>query len=285
VATDWNRIRGERGWHTPFTNRNNAGTRERINNTQLMLDRGEIDDPAFVKLMKGLEKAVEVEDIGDVYYSPVVNKSKKGGYISADKIILAPEDRMHGGAQSPSTFRAILAQERFKRDGYTAFDLASIEPEIARITKLLRDEVDFNKSVKLIGNAGARGKRTDEQYLGVAASLLADTDRGYNRQTGIAFNGMPLDGGHLVAHSANPALSDEPTNLIMQSGYMNKAQAATEKKAKQLGREATDVELANGLLKSWIGRILDGEALLTDGMRKNSNQYNSVMSGINAKVV
>jgi hypothetical protein len=284
VATDWNRIRGERGWHTPFTNRDNAGTRERINNTQLMLDKGEIDDPAFVKLMKGLEKAVEVEDIGDVYYSPIVNKSKKGGYISADKIILDREDRMHGGAESPSTFRSILAQERLKRDGYTAFDLAPIEPEIARITRLLRDEVDFNKSVKLIGNAGARGARTNEQYLGVAASLLADTDRGYNRQTGIAFNGMPLDGGHLVAHSANPALSDEPTNIIMQNGYMNKGQAATEKMAKKLGREATDVEIADGLMKSWVKRILNGEVLDTDGMSKNSKQYKDVMSVINAKL-
>ncbi len=285
MATDWNKLRSERGWHTPFTNIDNAGTRERINNVQLMLDRGEIDDPAFVKLMQGLEKAVEIEDMGDVYYSPSVNKSKKGGYISADKIIFTPEERIHGGAESPSTFRSILAQERFKRDGYTAFDLAPIEPEIARITKLLRDEVDFNKSVKLIGNAGARGPRTDEQYLGIAASLIADTDRGYNRQTGIAFNGMPLDGGHLVAHSANPLLSDVPTNLIMQNGYMNKAQASTEKMAKNLGREATNVELADGLLKSYINRILNGQMLLTDGMRKGSSSYNDVMSVIDKKLV
>ena len=283
MSVNWAKIRADRGWNTPFTNVKNAGTRDRINRTQIALDNGEIDDPAFVKLMQGLERAVEVEDIGDVYYSPIVREGKKG-YASTDKIILDAEDRIHGAALEPSTFRSLLAQERMKRTGYTAFDLQPITADIKRISDLLRDEVDM-VSLKKIGKAGARGKRTDEQYLGVAASLLADTDRGYNRQTGIAFNGMPLDGGHLVAHSANPALSDDPENIIMQNGYMNKSQSATEKMAKGLGREATDEELADGLFKSYIRRILENEELLTNGMRKNSQEYKDVMSVINSKVV
>jgi hypothetical protein len=284
VATDWNRIRRERGWQTPFTNKKNAGTRDRINRTQIALDNGEIDDPDFVKLMEGLAKAVEVEDIGDVYYSPIVRQSKKGGHISADKIILAKEDEFHGGGNSNSTLRSIIAQEQFKRNGSTKFDLQPIEPNIKRITKLLQDEVD-PASLKVVGKAGNRGDRTDAQFAGIAASLLADTDRGYNRQTGIAFNGMDLNGGHLVAHSADPSLSNDPLNIIMQNAYMNKIQGAgAEKTAKKLNREATNEELADGLMKSYIKKILDNESLLTDGLRKNSKQYKDVMGAIDAKI-
>ena len=284
MATDWNRIRRERGWQTPFTNKKNAGTRDRINRTQIALDNGEIDDPDFVKLMEGLAKAVEVEDIGDVYYSPIVRQSKKGGHISADKIILAKEDEFHGGGNSNSTLRSIIAQEQFKRNGSTKFDLQPIEPNIKRITKLLQDEVD-PASLKVVGKAGNRGDRTDAQFAGIAASLLADTDRGYNRQTGIAFNGMDLNGGHLVAHSADPSLSNDPLNIIMQNAYMNKIQGAgAEKTAKKLNREATNEELADGLMKSYIKKILDNESLLTDGLRKNSKQYKDVMGAIDAKI-
>ena len=284
MATDWNRIRGERGWHTPFTNRDNAGTRQRVNETQLMLDRGEIDDPAFVELMEGLAKAVEIEDIGDVYYSPIVRQSKKGGHISADKIILAKEDEFHGGGDSNSTLRSIIAQEQFKRNGSTRFNLSPIQPNIERIKKLLQEEVD-PASIKAIGKAGNRGNRTNEQFAGIAASLLADIDRGYNRQTGIAFNGMDLNGGHLIAHSADPLLSNDPENIIMQNAYMNKIQGAgAEKTAKKLNRPATDEELANGLMKGYIKKILNNEELLTDGMQRNSKRYNEVMSAINAKL-
>ena len=284
MATDWNKVRRERGWHTPFTNKKNAGTRDRINRTQIALDNGEIDDPDFVELMDGLAKAVVVEDIGDVYYSPIVRKSKKGGHISTDKIILAKEDEFHGGSDSNSTLRSIIAQEQFKRNGSTKFNLQSIEPNIKRITKLLQDEVD-PASIKVVGKAGNRGDRTDAQFAGIAASLLADTARGYNRQTGVAFNGMNLNGGHLVAHSADPSLSNDPLNIIMQNAYMNKIQGGgAEKAAIKLNREATSEELADGLMKGYIKKILGSESLLTDGLRKNSKKYNDVMSVINAKL-
>jgi hypothetical protein len=284
VATDWNRIRGERGWHTPFTNRDNAGTRDRINQMQIALDNGEINDPDFVKLMDGLSKAVEIEDIGDVYYSPVARISKKGGYKPADKIYLEKEDEFHGGGNSKSTLRSIIAQEQFKRNGNTRFNLQSIQPNIERITQLLQEEVD-PASLKQVGKAGNRGNRTDAEFAGIAASLLADTDRGYNRQTGIAFNGMDLNGGHLVAHSADASLSNDPLNIIMQNAYMNKIQGGgAEKTAKQLNRPATDEELADGLMKGYIRKILNNEKVLTDNMRKNSKEYNDVMSVINAKL-
>jgi hypothetical protein len=287
VATDWAKIRADRGWNTPFTNVKNAGTRDRINRTQIALDNGEIDDPAFVKLMDGLARAVEVEDIGDVYYSPVarLSQGKKGGYKPADKIYLEKEAEFHGGGDSNSTLRSIIAQEQFKRNGNTRFNLQAIEPNIERITRLLQEEVD-PASIKEIGKAGNRGNRTDEQFAGIAASLLGDTDRGYNRQTGIAFNGMNLNGGHLIAHSADSSLSNDPLNIIMQNAYMNKIQGAgPEKAAKKLNRPATDEELANGLMKGYINKILNDAVLLTDGMQKNSKRYNEVMSAINAKLV
>lgn len=206
----------------------------------------------------------------------VINQQKK--------IYLEKEDEFHGGGDSNSTLRSIIAQEQFKRNGSTRFNLPSIQPNIERITQLLQEEVD-PASIKQIGKAGNRGNRTDAQFAGIAASLLADTDRGYNRQTGIAFNGMALNGGHLVAHSADPSLSNDPLNIIMQNAYMNKIQGAgPEKMAKNLGRPATDEELADGLMRGYITKILDNTTLLTDGLRKNSKQYNDVMSAIDAKI-
>jgi ribosomal protein S11 len=261
-----------------------------------MVDRGEIDDPDFLRALEKIGKGVEIEDIGGDYFEPVVNyKINKDGspildaegkkqYLGKGKVNLEAVERAHGLGQSPSSMRAILAQERFKRTGYTGFNPPPIEGDIERITKILQEGVSATSYGK-IGMGGARGNRTPEQKLGVAASLLADVDRGYNRETGIAFNGVALDAGHRVAHSANPLLSDDPSNLIMQNQYMNKGQSAVEKRAYQQGREATNEELAQGLWKSWINKILDGAPLLTDGMRKNSPKYREVMSAINAKVL
>lgn len=275
---------------------NDRDIRERVNNVQLMVDRGEIDDPDFLRALEKIGKGVEIQDIGGDYFEPVVNyKIDKQGQPILDergekkvlgngKVHLEPVERAHGLSDSPSSMRAIIAQERLKRTGYTAFNPPPIEPEIARITKILQDGVSLTSYGK-IGMGGARGNRTKEQKLGVAASLLADVDRGYNRETGIAFNGVGLDAGHRIAHSANPLLSDEPSNLIMQNQYMNKGQSAVEKMAYQQGREATDQELAQGLWKSWLNKIMVNQPLLTDGMRKGSSAYNAVMDNINQKLL
>jgi ribosomal protein S11 len=266
---------------------NSREIRERVNNVQLMADKGLIDDPAFMRALREAEKGVELSEVGGDYFEPIVNyKVDKDGnkkYLGKGKVNLEPVERAHGLGQSPTSMRAILAQERLKRTGFSAFAPPPIEGEIKRIEQILRESVSATSYGK-IGMGGARGNRTPEQKLGVAASLLADVNRGYNRETGIAFNGVALDAGHRVAHSANPLLSDEPSNLIMQNQYMNKGQAAVEKMAFQQGREATDEELAQGLWKSWVNKIMDGAPLLTDGMRKNSTKYREVMSAVNAKI-
>ena len=267
---------------------NDRDIRERVNNVQLMIDRGEIDDPAFLRAVREGEKGVEISDIAGDYFEPVVNyKTDKNGnkkYLGKGKVHLEPVERAHGLSESPSTLRSIIAQERMKRTGYSAFSLPPIESEIENIKRVLKEGVSATSYGK-IGMGGARGNRTPEQKLGVAASLLADTSRGYNRETGIAFNGVGLDAGHRVAHSANPALSDNPSNLIMQNQYMNKGQAAVEKMAYQQNREATDVELADGLFKSFLNKIMRGQPLETDGLRKGSNAYNVVMDNINQKLL
>ena len=257
------------------------------NQVQLMVDNGQIDDPHFMRALNKVGKGVEISDIGGDHFETVINppKSERGRerYLETGKVELAPRVRAHGLGESPTTMRAMLAQERMKRTGYTAFNTPAIEPEIERITQILNDGVQL-KSINSIGMGGARGPRTSEQKLGIAASLLADVDRGYNRETGAAFNGVALDAGHRVAHSGNPLLSDEPTNLIMQNQYVNRGQAAVERMASQEGREATNTELADGLFKVWMNKIMKDQPLATDGMRKNSPKYKEVMRGIDAKL-
>ena len=260
-----------------------------------MADKGLIDDPDFMRVLRKAEEGVELEELGGDYFEPVVNykvdKNKQAildsngnkQYLGKGKVNLEPVERAHGLGQSATSMRAILAQERLKRDGYTGFNPPPIEGEIERVKKILQDSVSATSYGK-IGMGGARGNRTPEQKLGVAASLLADVNRGYNRETGIAFNGVALDAGHRIAHSANPLLSDDPSNLIMQNQYMNKGQSAVEKMAYQQGREATNEELAEGLWTSWVNKIMKDSPLLTDGMRKNSPQYKEVMASINAKL-
>ena len=262
-----------------------AGEALRLRNEiQLKVDNGEIDDPEFLRALASIGRGRDVSEIGGDYFETVIRppstESGRKKYLASGKVELAPVERPHGLGQSPASMRAILAQQQMKRGGVTTSAGPDIRPEIARIQKILERDVQL-KSINSIGMGGARGNRTRDQKLGIAASLLADTDRGYNRQTGAGFNGVALDAGHIVADSADPTLSDEPTNLIMQNQYMNKGQSATEKMAFQQGREATDEELADGLLTSFINKIMKGSKTSTDGMRKGSKKYNDEMDRIN----
>ena len=136
-------------------------------------------------------------------------------------------------------------------------------------------------SIAGIGSGGARGNRTPEQLKDVASSLLVDTDRGYNSRAGYAYGGMPLDAGHVIGHASRPDLSDKGSNLEWENQYANKGKAATEKKAAQEGREATDEELAAGLFKSHKNKLLSDVVLPG---RKGSAERNAFMDPINQKV-
>ena len=98
----------------------------------------------------------------------------------------------------------------------------------ARMNELL-DKYVMGTSIAGIGSGGQRHQRNAEQLRDVAASLLVDTDRGYNSRAGYALGGMPLDAGHVIGHASRPDLSDMGSNLEWENQYANKGKAATEK--------------------------------------------------------
>lgn len=243
--------------------------------------RGELGDPVLEKLLGELEDYVELQGLGGDYYH--LEAAKRKSDRAAGKMFLVAEPRAHDEAQNSLTHRAIRAtHDLHANDGVSLVNAPAKEPEIARVNELL-DQYVMDTSIRNIGSAGERGDlpRSNEELRDVAASLLVDTDRGYNSRAGYAYGGMPLDGGHVVGYASRPDLANTGSNLEWENQYANKGKAATEKMAAGLGREATDAELAQGLFKSHLNKLIEGTELPG---RKNSKERRAFMEPINAKV-
>ena len=242
------------------------------------LDRGEIE-PQLAQLLSALEEYVELEGAGGDYYHLAPSRRKSDNL--AGKVFLVAEPRLHGQEQHPLTHIAIKStQQLHENGGVPLIAPSSKEPAIARMNELL-DKYVMSTSVAGIGSGGQRHQRNAEQLRDVAASLLVDTDRGYNSRAGYALGGMPLDAGHVIGHASRPDLSDKGSNLELENQYANKGKAATEKIAANQGREATDAELAEGLFKSHKNKLLADVSLPG---RKGSKERNTFMQPINDKV-
>lgn len=243
--------------------------------------RGELNDPQLEKLLKGLEDYVEVEGIGGDYYH--LEEAKRKSDNAAGKVFLVANDRLHDQGQHPLTHKAIAATHGLHANNSVPLvNAPDKSPEIARVNELLNQYV-MDTSVRNIGSGGERSAlpRSKAELRDVAASLLVDTDRGYNSRAGYAYGGMPLDAGHVISYASRPDLANKGSNLEWENQYANKGKAATEKMAANLGREATDAELAQGLFKSHVNKLVKDVVLPG---RKGSKERIAFMGPINAKV-
>ena len=244
--------------------------------------RGELNDADLARLLGELEDYVELQGAGGDYYylsrpNPSGRKQK-----DPDKVFLVAEPRVHGMEQHPMTHQAIAAtQQLHEGGGVPLVNAPDKDPAIDRMRYLL-DKYVMGTSVANIGSGGQRHQRNAEQLNDVAASLLVDTDRGYNSRAGYAYYGMPLDAGHVIGHASRPDLSDLGSNLEWENQYANKGKSATEKIAANQGREATDEELAAGLFKSHLNKLTSDVVLPG---RKGSKVRQEYMAPINQKVV
>ena len=263
--------------HSRKVSESRKATNRLRNEVQLMVDRGEIDDPDFLRALQKVEEGQEVSDIAGDYYDVVIPKRNKDG-----KVALVPKEREHGLGKTPATFRAILAAEQMYRGGGS--DFQRNPQEVQRMADFLQKHVTQG-SLSGIGSKGAREVPTGEEKVLRAAALLMDTDRGRDPVTGVPFNTMmsegttPLDAGHFVAHASRPDLSNSPYNIGWQNQYENKGQSHAEKIAGQLGREATNDELANALFTSFINKVTDDVVLPRKGKARDA-----YMAPINAKI-
>ena len=244
--------------------------------------RGELADPALSQLLNDLEDYVTLEQMGGDYFHlvPVKDKSDK----AAGLVAVAANPRKHGGSESPISMNAILKTQQYHEGGGVPLVNAPDKAlAIAQAKELIKKYVQPGSIAKL-GKGGARSKRTPEEELGVAASTLVDTDRGYNSTIGYAYGGLAPDQGHKKSHLSRPDLSNDPTNLEIEIQYANKAKSATEKMAGQQGREATNEELAQGVLKSFLNKITSEITLPDRRTIAGREAYNDLMNPINAKV-
>jgi hypothetical protein len=270
--------------------RHSKAARERMaanqlrNEVQAMVNRGEIDDPDFIRALQKVEQGVAVEDMGGDYFHPVAPKRK--GDLASGKVFLVANERGHGMGTSPATYQAMLAAEQLARSGRKDTTFAGPAKDLEKIAAFLDQNV-MQGSISDVGTLGSREMPTDREKLLRAAALFGDVDRGYDPKHGMPFNTMnssgtvPLDAGHFLSHVSNPELSNAPTNIGYQNQYENKGQAAAEKIAGQLGRDATPTELADMLYRSIINRTVDDVKL---PFRKGSKAHAEFMAPINAKV-
>lgn len=244
--------------------------------------KGELNDPQLEKILQGLEDYVELEGLGGDYYH--LEGAKRKSDREAGKVFIVAEPRAHDENQNSLTHKAIKAtHDLHANDGVSLVNAPDKAPEIARANELLQQYV-MDTSVRNIGSGGERRAlpRNNDELMDVAASLLVDTDRGYNSRAGYAFGGMPLDAGHVIGYASRPDLANKGSNLEWENQYANKGKAATEKMAAGQGREATDAELAQGLFKSHINKLVEDVQLVG---RKNSKAREAFMAPINAKVL
>ena len=173
----------------------------------------------------------------------------------------------------------MIAAERMKDLGHSGANVPAANTDYIRGI-LARDVMD--SSLGTIGSLGVRGTLKGEDPLALerTAALLGDTDMGVNRQTGMAFRGMPLDAGHILAHASNPALSTSAENIMFENQYMNKGKSAAEKKAFQDGnRQATDEELAQSIFTAIMNKATSEVTLPRKGKARDA-----FMAPINAKL-
>jgi len=261
---------------------NNAIRNARIANTSRALIRKELNDPQFEKLIDGLEDYVRLEQMGGDYFYLTDVKNKKDN--ANGLVAIKAKPRSHGDAESPLSINSILKTQLYHEGGGVPLvSPPSKELAIDEARELISKYVQGG-SVSKLGSGGARSKRSPEELLGIAASTLVDTDRGYNSTVGYAYGGLGLDQGHKISHIGRPDLSNDPNNLEMEIQYANKGKSATEKMAGQEGREPTDEELAQGLLKSFINKITSDVKLPSRGSLKGRAEYEAIMDPINAKV-
>lgn len=242
---------------------------------------GKLNDPELEKILQGLEDYVELEGLGGDYYHLETAKRKSDN--AEGKVFIVAEPRAHGENQNSLTHKAIKAtHDLHANNGVSLVNAPDKSPEIARANELLNKYV-MDTSVRNIGSGGERAAlpRSNEELMDVAASLLVDTDRGYNSRAGYAFGGMPLDAGHVIGYASRPDLANKGSNLEWENQYANKGKSATEKMAAGQSREATDAELAQGLFKSHINKLVEDVQLVG---RKNSKAREAFMAPINAKV-
>lgn len=243
--------------------------------------RGQLNDPQLTELLDGLEDYVELERMGGDYYyiAPAKNKTAR----MSGQVFLEAEPRMHGASQHPLTHKGLAATQLLHAGGGVPLvNAPAKDPAVARAAELI-DKYVMPTSIRNIGSGGERSAlpRTAEELQDVAASLLVDTDRGYNSRAGYAYGGLPLDAGHVIGYINRPDLANKGFNLENEIGYVNRGKAATEKMAGNQGREATDEELAAGLLKSHVNKLT--EDVVLPG-RKNSKERQAFMAPINAQV-
>ena len=245
------------------------------NEVQLMINRGEIDDPNFLRAVELGRQGRQLEDIGNDHFEAVYSpQGAKDG-----KVFLQAVDRKHGLGESAATLNAMIAAERMKSLGYSGANVPAANT--AYIERILARDV-MPSSLGIIGSLGVRGNIKGENPLALArtAALLGDIDMGVNRETGMAFNGMPLDAGHRFAHASNPALSTSAGNIMFENQYMNKGKSAAEKKAFQDGnRQATDEELAQSIFTAIMNKATSEVTLPRKGKARDA-----FMAPINAKL-
>jgi hypothetical protein len=240
------------------------------------------EDPQLAELLDGLEKYANLEqDVADYYeLAPAKQKADR----MAGKVFLVPVKRQHDLNQHPLTHKAIAATQLYHEGGSVPLvSPPSIDAETAAMKQTLQ-EIVMPGSINKIGGGGEREEtpRSDAEKLDASASLLAVLARGYNQDIGYAYGGMPLDVGHKISHTSRPDLSNKASNLTWENQYANKGKSATEKMAGQQGREATDEELAQGLFRSHINKLV-ADVVLPG--RKGSAERREFMDPINAKVL
>ncbi len=244
------------------------------NEVQVMANKGEFnDDPAFMRALNMASEGMELSDLGGDYYE--LHYAPRGG----GKMKFVRKDIPGGQSQSATSLKDLLVASRFYSSGISKSKAKA--PDAAKIARILEENITPG-SIQAIGSLGARTAVEPEVALQRAAVLLGDADSGINRQTGMAFNGVGVDAGHLEAHVGNPLASNDPANIGFENKYTNRSKSGIEKIAGQLGRVPTGEEYGQALFKSFLGKVTADPNILQG--RKGSAVRAAQMDPINAKV-
>ena len=115
-----------------------AGNRLR-NEVQVMVNRGEIEDPDFLRALQLAGEGRAVEDFGGDYF--VVTAPKQKSARESGKVFLEPVERGSGLGTSSATYQAMIAAEALARSGRKGNTFAGPAKDLDKIASFLEKHV------------------------------------------------------------------------------------------------------------------------------------------------
>lgn len=205
-------------------------------------------DTEFLQLLDAIEDREIIQDALSSHYT-VETTGMRGKKTDRDKMKIRGKHNFHGSTNSLNSLNALMmALESEKHGPIVQRSWKQGESPYDKRIALAAQRALGDDAARQLAGVGLRGSAltaiSPQDRLLRATDRLIELSHGYNPVTGSLYAGLPLDGGHRVAHHENPAMSALRENMMFESQYENRVKGA---------RSGEDLQ--NSIIRSLSKRI------------------------------